>query len=149
MWLLLQRLIFWWKRWWSLFHCYTFLSLQIIDLIFDIEWPIKQKQTTESNITKIRVLLGAPTLFLVHPAIVSNSVNASTPSSSFLSCCLSFFSFTVCFLLLVLVFHCWERCRFGGGESVMGQWWLLRWLVRRRRYTGYALLLGEWVDPYV
>ncbi|KAL5191108.1 Protein FAR1-RELATED SEQUENCE 6 [Glycine soja] len=27
------------------------------------------------------------------------------------------------------------RCRLGGGESVTGGWWLLRWLVRHRRYT--------------
>ena len=35
-----------------------------------------------------------------------------------------FFAFSLC-CWFVLVFHCWESCCLGWGESVMGQWWLL------------------------
>ena len=85
------------------------------------------------------------------PSNLVNSVNVHVLSSSFLSWFLSFFSFTPpCFVLyflpFVLVIHCWERCHFGQGEIVTGQWWLLQWLVRYQRYTRYAMLLGECVS---
>ena len=94
-------------------------------------------------------MLGALALLLVHPTILYNSVNASAffflfkLVSVFFSCMPP--CFFLRFLLLVLVFHCWESCRLGRGESVMGRWWLLRWLVHHQRYTRYAML-GECVS---
>ena len=39
--------------------------------------------------------------------------------------------FILSFLPFILIFHCWERCCFGRGESVteVRRWWLLWWLV--------------------
>ena len=43
----------------------------------------------------------------------------------------------------------WVRRCLGGGESVTGGWWLLRWLVRRQRYTRYASCVAGWVSWFI
>jgi len=89
-------------------------------------------------------MIGAPALLFVHPTFLLMP-KMPLASSSFLSCffccfLLRVYCFVLPFLPFVLVFHCWERWRFNGGESVIGQW-LLRLLVRfRRRYTRYAFV---------